>query len=100
MLGGGDSGVMHVRGRISVIPGGHCSPGLIGVPRPPMPPPRGGPPAGGCAATTVANVTSERAETSTRRIGGPRVMTVGCAAIWGAYQGPETLATRPLERCR
>src|SRR5206468_12286494 len=43
---------MQLRGRISVVPGGHCSPSAIGVPRPP-PRPRP-PPAGGCCCAAAA----------------------------------------------
>src|SRR5512142_1601853 len=35
MLGAGNSGAMHRRGRISVCPGGQDSPSWIGLPRPP-----------------------------------------------------------------
>src|SRR5689334_14390217 len=35
MLGAGASGARQLRGRISVMPGGHCSPGWICVPRAP-----------------------------------------------------------------
>src|SRR5688572_33443799 len=37
MLGADSSGPIHVRGRISVVPGGQDSPAGIGVPRPPRP---------------------------------------------------------------
>jgi hypothetical protein len=40
MLGGGSSGAMQLRGRISVVPSGHASPGWIVVTEPPRPPGR------------------------------------------------------------
>src|SRR4051812_18180216 len=71
MLGAGASGPRQFRGRISVVPGGHCSPGWICVPRAPP-----GPRFDGCcdAAVPAAMETATTAMTTDfRRMNAPHV---------------------------
>src|SRR4051794_37739942 len=72
MLGAGNSGAMQLRGRISVVPGGHSSPGWIEVALP-RPPPR--PPPRPCAIAwwlrVVAVTTARKAATDVLRMKAP-----------------------------
>src|SRR5687768_17322584 len=68
MLGTAPSGPMQFRGRISVVPGGHCSPGWICVPRAP-PGPRF---AGCCDGSELPMAVAMAKNTNVRRMNDPR----------------------------
>ena len=73
MLGAGVSGPMHRWGRISVVPGGHASPGLISVPRDPIPPP----PRGGVCCWALAAINASPMKDRMRVLTGIDLRNVG-----------------------
>src|ERR671910_3287382 len=78
MLGAGICGAMHRSGRISVIPAGHCSPGLIVV---------SGPPPRPCAAVVPARVKSSATVSEEMRIEAPLTRTRNLVGGLGGRNG-------------
>ncbi len=95
MLGGALCGARQLRGRISVVPGGHDSPGRIAVPRPPGARPAVAEGGVGCCATAedVSTASAARRRVVARMAG--REGGVSSGAIGRPNDTMPTLLRRP-----